>query len=216
MGRDGTPKRGSYVIKRRQTQTGAEMKKPAVFIDRDGTINEQMGYINHLSRFVLLPGVHEAVRLLNDKDFLAIVTSNQSGVARGYFPIDLVYEVNARMEELLKEQGAVIDGIYFCPHHPRGVVPEYSIECDCRKPKPGLIHQALESFEIDISGSYVIGDRHLDVEFADRANLKGLMVKTGYGLGDIAYILPHRPTKPVHIAEDLLDAVRWILERGND
>ena len=190
-----------------------QVKRPAVFIDRDGTINEQMGYINHLSRFVLLPGVDEAVRLLNKNNFLVIITTNQSGVARGYFPIDLVYEVHALLESSLKEKDAIIDGIFFCPHHPSAVVPEYRTDCDCRKPKTGLIKQALESFDIDMSDSYVIGDRYLDVEFAHRSNLKSIMVKTGYGLGDIEYILPNKPLRPLHIAKDLLHAVLWILER---
>lgn len=194
---------------------GTLVKRPAVFIDRDGTINEQMGYINHLSRFLILPGVPEAIRLLNKNNFLVIIVTNQSGVARGYFPIDLVHEVHAFLKMSLKKEDAIIDGIFFCPHYPRGVVPEYRSECDCRKPKTGLINQALESFEIDMSGSYVVGDRFTDMELAHRSNLKGLLVKTGYGLGDIEYILPNAPIRPLHIAQDLLHAVRWVLERGN-
>ena len=190
------------------------MKRPAVFIDRDGTINEQMGYINHLSRFILLPGVAEAIRLLNKNNFLAIIVTNQSGVARGYFPIDLVHGLHAVLKASLKEERAVIDGIFFCPHHPGGVVPEYRRECDCRKPKTGLIDQALEAFDVDGSGSYVVGDRITDIEFAHNSNLRGVLVRTGYGLGDIAYILPQHPIKPIHIAEDLLDAVKWILKKG--
>jgi len=189
------------------------MKRPAVFIDRDGTINEQMGYINHLSRFHLLPGVTEAIRLLNKNNFLAIIVTNQSGVARGYYPLDLVHELHAVLRASLKEKRAVIDGTFFCPHHVRGVVAEYTRECDCRKPKTGLIDQALEAFDIDMSGSYVVGDRITDIELAHHSKIKGVLVKTGYGLGDIAYILPQHPIKPVHIAEDLLDAVKWILER---
>ena len=90
---------------------------------------------------------------------------------------------------------------------------EYSRECDCRKPKTGLIKQALEAFDIDMSGSYVVGDRITEIELAHHSKIKGILVKTGYGLGDIAYILPQHPIKPIHIAEDLLDAVKWILER---
>ena len=189
------------------------MKKPAVFLDRDGTINEQMGYINHLSRFVLLPGVPEAIRLLNKNNYLAIIVSNQSGVARGYFPIDLVYEVHEFLKASLKEEGAVIDGIFFCPHHPRGEVTEYGYACDCRKPQTGLIDMACESFDIDLSNSYVVGDRHIDIELAHRLGLDGIMVKTGYGLGEIEYILPKKSIQPIHIASDLLDAVNWIVGR---
>ncbi len=189
------------------------MKKPAVFIDRDGTINEQMGYINHVSRFILLPGAAESVRLLNGHGYLAIVVSNQSGVGRGYFPIELVHDVHEYMKSLLEKEGAAVDGIYFCPHHPEALVPEYRIDCNCRKPKTGLIEKACEDFDIDMKNSYVIGDRCSDIELADRSDLKGLMVKTGYGLGDIEYVLPNTSFEPVYIAKDLLYAVRWIIER---
>lgn len=187
------------------------MKKPAVFIDRDGTINEQMGYINHLSRFKILPGVPEAIRLLNENNFLTIVVTNQSGVARGYFPIELVAEVHSFMEESLRNSGAYMDGIFFCPHYPTGDVPEYTIECDCRKPKTGLIDQAMGSFDIDISGSYVVGDHSTDLELANNCGLKAIMVKTGYGLGGVKYLLPNMEISPSYVADDLLDAVKWIL-----
>jgi len=191
------------------------MKRSAVFMDRDGTINEQMGYINHLSRFIILPGVAEAIRLLNENNFLAIIVSNQSGVARGYFPIELVHEMHATLNRALKVKDAVIDGIYFCPHYPRGDLAEYCHECDCRKPKTGLIDQACENFDIDMSSSYVVGDRYTDMELARRSNLKGVLVETGYGLGDIEYLLPNKSVKPDHIAKDLLGAVQWILDIEN-
>ncbi|MBW1720643.1 MAG: HAD family hydrolase [Deltaproteobacteria bacterium] len=189
------------------------MKRPAVFIDRDGTVNEQMGYINHPNRFKLLPGAAEAIRLLNRNRILAIIVSNQSGVARGYFPIELVHEVHRLMESALEKQGARIDGIFFCPHHPQGVVPEFKKKCDCRKPGTGMVDLACRSFEIDKTRSYLIGDRYLDIETAERAGLKGILVKTGYGLGDLTYIFPQRPLRPCYIADDLLQAVQWVLKR---
>jgi len=192
------------------------MKKPAVFIDRDGTINEQRGYINHLSRFELLPGVTDAVKLLNKNNFFAIIVTNQSGVARGYYPVSLVHQVNELMTKSLEREGATIDGIFYCPHHPRGIVPEFTADCDCRKPKTGLVNQALKAFEIDMSNSYVVGDRYVDIELAIRLNLKGVLVKTGYGLGEMEYIIPELPVKPNHVAEDLLDAVKWILNQERE
>jgi D-glycero-D-manno-heptose 1,7-bisphosphate phosphatase len=189
------------------------MKRPAVFLDRDGTINEQMGYINHLSRFRILPGVPGAVRFLNEQGCLAIVLSNQSGVGRGYFPVDLVYRVHAHLEGVLKREGARIDGIYFCPHYPGGSVPEYALACDCRKPRTGLIDQARKDFDIDMENSFVVGDRCTDMELADRAGLRGILVKTGYGLGDLEYVLPEKPYKPAYVADDLLQAVHWIAGR---
>ncbi|MFH1491003.1 MAG: HAD family hydrolase [Pseudomonadota bacterium] len=188
------------------------MKRPAVFMDRDGTINEQMGYINHVSRFKILPGVGDAIKRLNESDYLAVVVSNQSGVGRGYFPIDLVYEVHACLETALEAYGARVDGIFFCPHYPGGDIPEFSVDCDCRKPRTGLIEQAGEIFDIDLSRSFVVGDRCTDMELAKRCRMKGILVKTGYGLGDLRYILPSRPFKPAFVADDLGHAVRWILE----
>jgi len=180
--------------------------KPAVFLDRDGTINEQMGYINHISRFRLLPKVSEAIALLNKYNYLVIVISNQSGVGRGYFPIELVYKVHEYMKELLKKSGAFLDAIYFCPHTP-------DQGCNCRKPKTGMIEKACKQFPIDLSRSYVIGDMCIDMELAKNAKIKGVMVKTGYGLGEIEYVLPKVKLRPLYIADDLLSAVKWILKQ---
>lgn len=190
-----------------------EVKRPAVFMDRDGTINEQMGHINHLSRFVLLPRIPEAIRLLNRAGFLAIIVSNQSGIAQGYAPLDLVHEVHRNLESSLRGNGAFLDGIFFCPHHPRGIVSGYAMECGCRKPKTGLIDQARKAFDIDMGRSYVVGDRCQDIQLAQRCGLEGILVKTGYGLGEVEYVLPGVPEKPVYIAEDLYGAACWILER---
>ena len=190
------------------------MKKPAVFIDRDGTVNEQMGYINHLSRFTMFPSVAEAIKLLNSQQYLTIIVSNQSGVARGYYPIELVNEVHAHMKTLLEKAGAIIDGIFFCPHYAKGSVPEYSIQCNCRKPKTGLIEKACDAFDIDMKNSYVIGDRYSDIELAVRLDIEGILVTTGYGLGDLEYVFPRLSFSPAYIAKDLLHAVRWIIKKS--
>jgi len=188
--------------------------RPAVFIDRDGTINEQRGYINHISRFVLLPGVGEAISLLNKNNHIVVVTSNQSGVARGYFPIKLIKEINKLMVENLAIDNAHVDRIYFCPHHPNGVVPEYTRNCSCRKPNIGFIEKAKAELDIDIKASYVIGDRLLDIEFAHNANLSGILVLTGYGKGELKYIMPHQNIKPAYVARNLLSAAKWILKQN--
>ena len=189
------------------------MKRPAVFLDRDGTINEQMGYINHLSRFVLLPGAAEAIGLLNRHGFLAVVVSNQAGAARGYFPLPLIEKTHELLRAALRERSAYLDGVYYCPHHPRSVIPELRVDCVCRKPRTGLIDQACADFDIDMGRSYVVGDRCLDIELAARCGLHGVLVKTGYGRGEIEHLLPSASDKPVYLAEDIQDAVRWILER---
>ena len=185
--------------------------RPAVFIDRDGTINEQHGYINHTSRFVLLPDVGKAISLLNKNDYIVVVTSNQSGVARGYFPITLVKETHELMEQRLARDNAHVNRIYFCPHHSDGIVPEYTKECGCRKPSIGLVKKAAAELDIDMEASYVIGDRLLDIEFAHNANLRGILVLTGYGKGELKYSMPYKSIKPTYVAKDLLKAVKWIL-----
>lgn len=185
-------------------------KRPAVFLDRDGTINEQMGYINHLSRFHMLPGVPEAIRLFNKNGYLVIVLTNQSGVARGYYPISLVEETHTLMKNILNSHDAHIDAIFFCPHYPEGNVKEYAVKCDCRKPGTGMIRQAMGSFDIDMSESYMIGDHFTDLETARNARIRSIMVRTGYGMGVADYILPRLDLKPVYVADDLIEAAKWV------
>ncbi len=185
--------------------------RPAVFLDRDGTINEQMGYVNHPSRFVLLPRTGEAIRLLNEKGFYVVIVSNQSGVARGYFPESLLDEINSLMHKKLAKAGAHIDAIYYCPHYPTGLIKKYTKKCDCRKPGIGLLKRATEDLPIDMSRSYVVGDTCSDLEMGQKAGLPSVLVRTGYGLGEIEYVLPRRRVKPTYVASDLLDAVHYIL-----
>ena len=185
--------------------------RPAVFIDRDGTVNEQRGYINHINRFIILPGAGRAISLLNKHNWIVVVTSNQSGVARGYFPIELVDEIHELMKRELAKDNAYVDEVYFCPHHPDGAVREYRKECSCRKPNIGLIEKARSQFDIDMDRSYVIGDRWLDIAFAHNAHLPGILVLTGYGIGDLTYLVPHKEIQPTYVARDLLEAVYWLL-----
>jgi D-glycero-D-manno-heptose 1,7-bisphosphate phosphatase len=187
--------------------------RPAVFLDRDGTINEQMGYINDESRLVLLGGAARAIRDLKRNGYFVVVVSNQSGVARGYFPLELVYRVNRKMQDMLAAEGASLDAVFFCPHHERGVVQGFNQDCNCRKPRTGLFERACREMPIDLRGSYVIGDRCLDMEFAERCGLPGILVETGYGRGEKQWVLPASPFKPVYVAADLPAAVSWILER---
>lgn len=189
------------------------MRHPAVFLDRDGTINEEMGYINHIDRFRLLPRTAEAIRLLNQRGLKVVVITNQSGVARGYFPESLIEEVHRKMVEELKEQGAHLDGIYYCPHHPEVGEPPYRRRCRCRKPETGLIEKAVEDLEIDCSRSYAIGDRGQDIEFGRRIGARTILVLTGYGKGEWEYLGRGWRTKPDFVAEDLYEAVRWVLRQ---
>lgn len=191
--------------------TDDKKMRPAVFLDRDGTINEQMGYLNHLSRFHLLPRVCEAIRLLNERQIPAVVVTNQSGLARGYFPESLLIEIHEHMNHLLAEEGAHLDGIYICPHHPEAKQPEFRLACDCRKPKPGLLQRAAREMGLDLSRSYVVGDRWSDLKTAVNCRATPVLVLSGYGRGDLAYIGPQEEVQPAHVAEDLYEAVQWIL-----
>jgi len=185
--------------------------RPAVFLDRDGTINEQMGYINHIDRFHLLDGVPDAIRRLNIAAIPVVVVTNQSGLARGYFPESLLVEVHHRMELLLAEDNAHVDGIYVCPHHPEAREAKFRVDCDCRKPKNGLFVRAARELGLDLARSYVVGDRWSDLKAAASCGAKGILVLTGYGRGDYEYIGPQQQIQPHYVAGNLQEAVDWIL-----
>jgi len=185
----------------------------AVFLDRDGTINEEMGYVNHLERFRLFPRAGEAIRLLNKNGIKAVVVTNQAGVAKGYFPESLIHLVHRKMEDHLREKGAHLDGIYYCPHHPDAGEPPYRQKCRCRKPETGLIEEAARDLGIDCSKSYMIGDRGADIEFGHRIGAKTILVLTGYGKGEWEYFGDQWESKPDFVAQDLFEAVDWILNR---
>ena len=143
-------------------------KQKAIFLDRDGTINKYVGFLRNIDDFELIEGVSEAIKMINQSGYLAIVVTNQPVIARGEVTWDELHEIHKKMETLLGKDGAYIDGIYICPHHPdkgfEGERPEYKFECDCRKPKPGLLLQAAKDFNIDLSQSIMVGDSDSDVE----------------------------------------------------
>jgi D-glycero-D-manno-heptose 1,7-bisphosphate phosphatase len=179
-------------------------------------VSEEVGYVNHLGRFRLLPRTADAIRLINESGFLAVLVTNQAGVARGYFKESLVKHVHQRLQDLLGESGARLDGIYYCPHHPSAGQPPYRQDCDCRKPKPGMIEAASRDLDIDVSRSFVVGDKQSDIVFAHSLGMPGVLVKTGYGLGEIQQWSADWSEVPDKIADDLLDAVEWILRSAND
>lgn len=189
------------------------MTRRAIFLDRDGTISEEVGYVNHLSRYRLLPNSLEAIRRINQAGFLAIVTTNQSGVARGYFSEDLVRQVHDRLLAWVSEAGARLDAIYYCPHHPTEGRPPLRADCECRKPRPGMIRRAEREHGIDLARSYVVGDSRADLEAGAAAGVPGVLVQTGYGRGLVEHQKETLTVPPLHVAEDLLEAARFILER---
>ncbi len=187
------------------------MKRPAVFIDRDGTISEEVGYVNHPSRFRLFPYSAEAIRILNDSGWLAIVVTNQAGVARGYFSEDVIRKIHQQLVSALHAESARLDAIYYCAHHPSVGEPPYRLDCDCRKPKPGLIEQAGRDFEIDMAASWIAGDRYSDVELARNAGLRSAFVLSGYGRGEWEYQSQGWKHRPDLVCENLLEAVKSIV-----
>ena len=176
-----------------------------MFLDRDGTVTEEVGYLNHLNRFRLLNGAAEAIRKLNEALLLVIVVTNQSGVGRGYFPEQLVRDVHERMAAELQKAGARLDGVYYCPH----VATD---NCGCRKPKTGMLERAARELELDLKNSFVVGDRHGDVELSHSAGARSILVRTGYGEGELAWHAKNWPRQPEFIAADLPEAVQWILQ----
>jgi D-glycero-D-manno-heptose 1,7-bisphosphate phosphatase len=187
------------------------MTTRAVFLDRDGTVSEEVGYVNHVSRLKLFPWTAAAVRAINESGMLAVLVTNQAGVARGYFEEDLVGRVHDRLASELAEAGARLDAVYYCPHHPSAGEPPYRQACECRKPRPGLLRRAAEEHEIDLRGSYMVGDKYSDVELARTVGAKGVLVLSGYGRGELEYQSGAWPLPPDHVADDLLGAVEWIL-----
>jgi D-glycero-D-manno-heptose 1,7-bisphosphate phosphatase len=184
----------------------------AVFMDRDGTLSPEVGYVNHVSRFSLFPWTVEAIRALNRSGLCAVVVTNQAGVARGYFPESVIHEVHAALQAALAAGGAHLDGLYFCAHHPTVGEPPYRCDCDCRKPKPGLLTRAATDLGLDLAGSFVVGDRYGDMELAWSVGARGVMVRSGYGLGELTHLAPAWKRRPDLVAEHLLEAVQRILD----
>jgi D-glycero-D-manno-heptose 1,7-bisphosphate phosphatase len=201
----------------------------AVFLDRDGTINEEVGYMDRLDKLKLIPVAAEAIRLINASGMKAVVVTNQSGVARGLFDESFVDTVHIRLREMLRMEGAFLDGIYFCPHHPTEGRERYLMTCDCRKPAPGLLLQAAADLHLEPARSYMVGDNLKDIEAGARAGTRGVLVRTGYGSESADTLRLNKASgrmipgerehprtesvlyRPVHIAADILAAVKWIV-----
>jgi D-glycero-D-manno-heptose 1,7-bisphosphate phosphatase len=189
---------------RRWLLAEAASLRPAVFLDRDGTIAEEVGYLNHVSRFHMFPFAAQAIRQLNEAKLPVIVITNQSGVGRGYFPESLVGAVHELMTTQLAKEGAHIDALYYCPH-------KGDDACLCRKPKPGMLERAAREHGLDLRRSFVVGDRYGDIALARSVNARAVLVRTGYGQGEIQWHSAKWPAPPDFIADNLADATDWIL-----
>lgn len=187
-------------------------KRIAIFLDRDGTINEDAEYLSDPNELKLIPGSGEAIRLINEAGLLAVVLTNQSGVARGYFPESQVDIVNGHLDLLLAQSKAKVDAYYYCPHHPSKGNAPYLMECDCRKPKTGMIEKAVKELGIDPEASYMVGDKLSDLEMASKAGAKGILVRTGYGEETESTLLKESSKTSYKVTSNLLSAVQCILE----
>jgi D-glycero-D-manno-heptose 1,7-bisphosphate phosphatase len=179
-------------------------KPRAVFLDRDGTILDEVGYLNHISRFRMLPGAAAAIRRLNLAGVPVIVVTNQSGVARGFFPEEMVGQIHERMARELGAAGAHVDGIYYCPHGTE-------IGCDCRKPFPGMLTRAAEEHGLEISGSGLVSDRYDDIAMGHAAGCRTILVMTGYGRGEYEWNRVRWPHEPEFVADEIGQAVDILL-----
>jgi D-glycero-D-manno-heptose 1,7-bisphosphate phosphatase len=184
-----------------------KLPRPAVFLDRDGTIGEELGYVNHIDRFQIFPYAAESIRALNQANIPVVVVTNQGGIARNIFPESLVHEVHKKMVAELAAGGAHVDAIYFCPHKSEDA-------CECRKPNPGLLHRAAREHALNLAGSWIVGDRYGDLEMGHTTGSRGILVMTGYGRGEYELHRTTWPRQPDALAENLRDAVRLILRNG--
>jgi D-glycero-D-manno-heptose 1,7-bisphosphate phosphatase len=183
-------------------------KNKAVFLDRDGTINVEVAYLSEVADFRFIPGVPQSLQRLKDAGFMLVVVTNQSGIGRGYYDEAALAAIHAHMHAELAAQGAPIDACYFCPHHPEHATGDYRRECGCRKPLPGMLQQAAADLDIDLSASFMIGDKLADVEAGINAGCTPLLVLTGYGSAEQA-----RLPAGVSAYPDLQAAAEAILSR---
>ncbi len=188
------------------------MSTPCVLFDRDGTLNEDVGYLDRLERLVLYPDCIDAVRLLKRAGHLVAVVTNQAGVAQGLFGEDTVRAIHRHMAERFDAGRAGIDGFYYCPHLPDAPVEAYRRACDCRKPLPGLIRQAERDLGVDPARSFVVGDRWRDIEMGRSVGARTVLVRTGYGRTEEAQ--PPPGVAPDVVVDNVAQAVVWILQQG--
>lgn len=198
-----------------------ERGRPAVFLDRDGVINEMVYDADHgivdsprrPEEFVLLPGVGEAIRTVSQLGYLVVIASNQPGVAKGKTTVELLERITQKMKDLLAREGALLDGVYYCLHHPEAIVQEYRVRCDCRKPAPGLLFRAAKELNIDVSASWMVGDGLTDVEAGSRAGCRTILL--GDYKCELCKVMRDRGVSPTYVARDILAAAKLIREAGD-
>lgn len=192
------------------------MKKRAVFLDRDGTINRDVGFPNSFKLIDIYPYSFDAVRKINEAGLLAVITTNQSGIGRGLIEEEDLHDIHQQIKDSFLRQNAYFDGIYYCPHYVASANPKYRKDCSCRKPNPGMAKQAASDLNIDTTHSYMVGDKVEDILFGLNIKAKPILVLTGFGQESLPKLRQRSPG-PAFVASDLFDAVNWIIkqERAN-
>lgn len=193
--------------------------RPAVFLDRDGTINEEVKYLGSPHQLRIIPGAAEAIARLNQVGIPVIVVTNQSGIARGYYTEDDVQDVHNYMDKLLADHGAHVNAYYYCPHHPDAIVKKFAVDCECRKPRTGMLSAAAAQENVSLSQAYVVGDKRSDLRAAVNAGARGILVRTGYGAKTEEELLREAEATGAalvtNIVDDLAAAVEQILSALN-
>ena len=195
----------------------------AIFLDRDGTLIEEIGYLQRLEDIQIYPEAFEAVEKINQSGAQAIVITNQSAIARGLITLEDLEQLHRRISDAFRQKGARVDAYYHCPHHPREGAGEHTRTCDCRKPQPGLLLRAAQELQLDLDASHMIGDKLRDIEAGHRAGCQSILVKTGYGQEELLLLDDAQASgsssinpvqRPDHVSTNILEAVNWILEHN--
>jgi D-glycero-D-manno-heptose 1,7-bisphosphate phosphatase len=189
--------------------------RPAVFLDRDGTLNEDIGFLDRMEALTLFPWTADAIRLLNRAGFCTVVTTNQSAVARGMIDEGFLRTVHQEIDRRLARGGANIDRYYYCPHHPEAPLAPYRQVCECRKPRPGMLLQAARDMGLDLARSVMVGDRRLDVSCGHAAGARAVLVRTGLGAAEEEDLVEDSGAQPDAILNNLMEAVGWILRSSS-
>jgi D-glycero-D-manno-heptose 1,7-bisphosphate phosphatase len=186
--------------------------RPAVFLDRDGTLNEDVGYLDRVERLRVFPYTTDAMRVLSRAGYRLVIVTQQNGIALGFVDEPRVQSIHRLLVDRLAAAHVPVDGVYYCPHHPNATVERYRVECDCRKPLPGMLQRASRELSLDLTRSVIVGDRWRDLQMGASLGVPGVLVRTGYGETEARTVPDH--IRPLAIVGNVMEAAVWILRHG--